>query len=130
MYNRLMHDNEKPLPDRRAYKDSWHLDRRVPLSLIVSVALIIGHQIWQNATNNAKFIELEKNVVLLASDRIHAATVAEMFRSRDIQIDHLETTLRDFKGELIEYNRLLRMLVDQNFTHSAGGDLKQFPRTI
>jgi len=117
-----MSDLQELPPNGRNYKDAWHLDRRVPLSLIVAVCVIVGHQIWQNATNNAKFIELEKNVVILTQDRIHNATVHEMFRSRDIQIQHLQVTLRDFKEELIEYNRLLRLLIDKQTASFEHGD--------
>jgi hypothetical protein len=86
----------------------WHLDRRVPLTLIVSVLLIIGHQIYLNAKFEASNESLMKDMTHLTTDRIHKQTVVEMFRSRDLEVSILRDSVNEVHQELRELNALMR----------------------
>jgi len=86
----------------------WHLDKRVPLTLILSVAAILGHQIYQNAKFETKFEGMAKDITHLTSDRIHKQTVVEMFRSRDLETSILRGSINEVHAELRELSSLMR----------------------
>jgi len=94
--------------DRR--DQQWHLDRRVPLTLIVAFATMAGQQIYAQGQTKAEFDSLRQQVETASVDRIHKQTVLEMFNVRDTQISGMKEGITDIKQSVKDNSLLLQQI--------------------
>lgn len=78
---------------RRIPSDSrWHLDKRVPIALIVTIAIQTGSIVWWAATVTARLERLEEKTAVVApqSDRLTKVEVQlEVVKEGIIEIKRL-----------------------------------------
>jgi Tfp pilus assembly protein PilO len=54
---------------RKDFQDAWHLDKRVPIALIIAMAMQLGGFIWYAAKQEAALHRLRDDVTLMQSER-------------------------------------------------------------
>ena len=69
----------------------WHLDRRVPIALILTIAIQTGSGIWWAAGVNARVEQLERQVV-------GAAPHVERIVRLETKMDAIFSTLAEIKS--------------------------------
>ena len=98
-----------------AEKESWHLSKAVPISLLVGMAIQLGTGIWwarglesritQAATENAQQeIRLHDIEVDAQGQRVAAASVAA-------QLESIKDSMDQFRQDQRETNDLIRQLI-------------------
>ena len=112
-------ERRKSTEDGRYYTDAhWHPSKSISLSNIAGFLTIFigGYLAYTNTverintvvSNTSKDVAVLENIVAEANkDKIHATTVLEMFRSRDIQIKNLADKMSAMEIQQGETNRLL-----------------------
>lgn len=74
--------------------NNWHLDKKVPIALIITLALNIGATSWWAATASEKLASLERRIDM-------AAPQAD-------RLTRVETKLENVQDSLVEIKTLLR----------------------
>lgn len=72
----------------------WHLDRRVPIALIVTILIQTGTVVWWGASTNARINALEEKATL-------ASTQPE-------RLARVETKLETVQDGIVEIKSILR----------------------
>lgn len=89
-------------------QENWHLDKKIPISLIVSVAVLflglIGQTIVMTSWLAAKFEQQDNRLANLEKSDTNKAT-------HDNRITILETQFAYIRGDLAEIKDLLRRRV-------------------
>lgn len=109
--------NDDTTEDRRG----WHVDKAIPVAVLVSIGVlfaagITGFTVLQTefkeyrVSNDARIVELRKDLEERTKDRIHGSTVDAMFRSRDVEIRALKEAMTDVSSKVSENNRLLHQI--------------------
>lgn len=123
-------DNTAPLIERRSNDHcrrteektmkNWHLNKAVPLSLIISMLTLAGMQVYLNGRIEQKFETFQQMLINATRDRIHGNTVKLMFDVRDNQIQTLNLSLHQIAKDLRETNDLIRDAVRLTLIHNSG----------
>jgi hypothetical protein len=69
--------------EEREYERSWHLDRKVPIAIIVTLLLNTGGFIWWAAKSDARIEAVEKQV---AASTPHSERITRM----EVKIENVE----------------------------------------
>ena len=77
-------------PARTDDDAKWHLDRRVPLALIVTIGLQTGAFIWWAAS-------LSERVNTLERDRVASAPQGERLTRVEVKLEGVQTGIEDIK---------------------------------
>ncbi len=98
-----------PFKDRR--EGEWHLDKRIPLTLIFSVVLLVGGQLVVYGQTTEKFKALHNQMNEATEDRIRKETVLRMFENRDLQLEVLREDIKEIKQTVKEGNIMILQLL-------------------
>lgn len=72
---------------------SWHLDKRVPIALIVAIAVQTGGVVWWGATTAERLNALERNVAA-------ASTQPERLAKVEGRLESVQEGIRDIQAIL------------------------------
>jgi hypothetical protein len=78
-------------PESQAREDAWHLDKRVPIALILALLLQTASVVWWGARIDARVAMLEATDVSRASSSERLARVEENLKAQSetlVRIDH------------------------------------------
>src|SRR3546814_15995778 len=89
-----------------AERESWHLDRRVPLALILALTVQTGGIVWWAATLQANGEALQSRVEKLEAQASSGLQIGE-------RIARLEERLEGVRSDTGRIERLLRALVQE-----------------
>lgn len=92
-----MIENEKRV-NRRA-EDQWHLDKRVPISLILAIVAQTGAALWWASATNQRVSELEKFV-------LSRVTLPDRVTRLEVIAEQLPKTLDRIEGKLDRLERV------------------------
>lgn len=101
----MHYDAKKPETERR--DGHWHLEKKVPVTLIFSVTILFATQLVVYGANTEKFKNLETQV----TDTVSPTTVKEMLNGRDIEIQHIKDDVSEIKDEVKSNNYLLQEIL-------------------
>lgn len=93
------------MPDTK--KESWHLDRRVPLALIVVILVQTAGIVWWAATLQAKSEAQEGRIVRLEQQNAQSTLLGE-------RLARLEERMDGLRENTSRIERLLRALVQDS----------------
>ena len=100
-----------------AENDKWHLQKNISLGTLVTVVVLVISQIYQfaimSAEMNARLDTLDHKVEMLTDDRVHKATIDQMFNNRDMQIGALNSRLDRIDARILESQKLLQKIADR-----------------
>lgn len=106
----------------------WHVDKAIPITVLFSIGVlfaggITGFTVLQTEfreyriNNDARLLELRRDLEDRTRDRIHGSTVDAMFRSRDVEITGLKKSvdatnakISQVDSKVSENNRLLHQI--------------------
>lgn len=83
----------KPAPVIDESDTRWHLDRRVPISLIVALCIQTGGVFWWASSANERLNSLEQKVILFAGQGDRLTRV-------EVNIEAIKDSLSDIKQTL------------------------------
>lgn len=81
----------KPAPVLDSSDRSWHLDRKVPVSLIVALTLQTAGVFWWAASANERLNSLEQKVILFAPQGDRLTRV-------EVNIESIKDSLNEIKA--------------------------------
>ena len=95
----------------------WHLDKRVPVALILTLALQAGAGVWWDSTTNERLSQVERRLEGFAS-RTEAMREEMQDQGRTIavllsRIDDTNRNLDLLRSEVATTNQLLRQLLTE-----------------
>lgn len=76
---------------------SWHLDKRVPIALIVALAIQTGGAIWWASSINQRVVSNEASIVGLKSSRDADRIVASR---QAVQLGRIEEQIAAMRSDL------------------------------
>jgi len=110
----MTEENRQQIPqklaaDRRKnnikYTDAtWHMSKAVSLSTMFGIAIVLIGGLFGAAEILGRVTTMETQLQIATDDRIHRTTVLEMFKSRDIQIEHLAEKIDGLSKEIEKTN--------------------------
>lgn len=71
----------------------WHLDRRVPVSIIVTICLQTAGVFWWAASANERLNSLEQKMLIIAPQ-------ADRLTRVEVNIETIKDSLKDIKNSL------------------------------
>jgi hypothetical protein len=74
-------------------KSAWHLDKRVPLALMVTIGLQTGGVIWWTSSLNERVSSLERNAVATAPQGDRLTRV-------EVKIENIQSGVNEIKALL------------------------------
>lgn len=93
----------------------WHLDRRVPIALIVTLFLQTGSGIWWAATMNARMNDVEEDMISVVADvKLHDDAIANGRENVVVVVEQLRNTNKSvdrLRNEVGQTNDLIRELL-------------------
>lgn len=116
--------NEDMTEDRRG----WHVDKAIPITVLFSIGVLFvggisGFSVLQTEfreyrmNNDARIVELRKDLEERTKDRIHGSTVDAMFRARDVEITAMKKSIESVNqkvdrvdSKVSDNNRLLHQI--------------------
>jgi hypothetical protein len=72
----------------------WHLDKRVPIALIVTIALQFAGIVWWGAQISARVDTLERAIVVQNEDHDRLVRVESTVSSIDQRLERIENRVR------------------------------------
>ncbi len=118
-------DYEPYDPDRHKFTDrregEWHLDKRVPLTLIISVVVLIGGQLVVYGQTTERFKSLQEKMRVATEDRIHKETALQMFENRDKQLEAINNDIGHIKKDVREMFAMTQHLSHELLRGAASG---------
>ena len=87
--------------------ENWHLDKRVPLALILTIAIQTGAALWFMATLSA---QVGVNSVAIARLDVRTSTVEIIGQAQAVQLGRIEEQISGVRSDL---SRLLNAIERQ-----------------
>lgn len=91
--------------------EQWHLDKRVPLALIVTIAVQTAGAIWWAASMSERMDQIERRMDNAA---VRSQNVDNLVAQQATQIAVLVSRIDDQTRRIEETNDLLRQYLQQN----------------
>lgn len=79
---------------------AWHLDRRVPIALILTLMIQTGGALWWAATATARLEQVEKRIEMSAPVTEKVIRVETKLEAISEAIQELKLLLRQRRGDL------------------------------
>lgn len=86
-------------------KEPWHLDKRVPVALILAILLQTGSALWWAATVNARVERLEKDAAQTIGTDSRLVRLETQMQSINETLRETKDILRRMESNLLERNR-------------------------
>lgn len=120
--------DEPKMERRENYIDEskWHLARGINPATLLALAGMVIVFYSESAVMKTEIESLRKQVEIMTDDRIHSATVREMFQNKDLQIENLRDAVDDLSADvdaandsIQETNKLLNELLRKKVDGSS-----------
>lgn len=89
-------------------KEQWHLDKKVPIALIITIAIQTAAAIWWAASVNGDVEDQERRITMLESNGVKATSDDQRTMERltriETQIENQTEMMRDVRHSI---NRLI-----------------------
>ncbi len=104
------YDPADPNTDERE-SQHWTLNKRVPMSLIFAVVVLIATQLVVYGQTKERFEQMSKEVEAASYEYITRETVQYMFNLRDAQIERSSDIAKEIKQDVKENKALLQQIL-------------------
>lgn len=82
--------------------DSWHLDKKVPLALIITVVSAIATGVWWTSAANGRIVALERSDALTMVRMDEAANTRNVMRERLARIEQQGSDNQDMLRRILD----------------------------
>lgn len=110
------------MPDTDRRKENWHMEKGVPLALIVTVLFAFGANIYTYASTmqeiksfmkltDQRFADQDEKIREGTADRIYRSTVLAMFETRDAKINNVAESITSLSTTIGSNTVLLQQIL-------------------
>ncbi len=113
-----MNPRDYEVDRREEIREKWHVGKEIPISLILTLLLVVGSNIAFKQQvedfmlhTETRLEEMQRDIRERTADRIHSTTVREMFRTKDAEIKSLGVSVAKIENVVEGNTDLLQQIL-------------------